>query len=131
MSDSEFWTQANQPRQWPGRGPVVARPIPQVAQPAPPDVTAAEPVDYLMGMSMDEYAASRTSMPVANDFGLVRENTSGFPDAADLKGSATALAALTNPYRVHERPGHAPRERGVDAAALPTSIAGIPCRGTN
>jgi hypothetical protein len=126
MADNEsFWAKAERPT------PLIMRRRRQAAAlaaqpPAEPSAAEVEPVDYTM--DLEQYAAQR-NVPEVNDFGAVKENTSGFPDAADLKGSATAMAAMVNPYRRHERPGETPRQRGIPAN-LVESQAGITGRGT-
>jgi hypothetical protein len=69
--------------------------------PAEPAVTVPYEVDYTMDLG--SYAEQRAALGVktANDFGVVRPNESGFMNAEDLAGSATAMAALANPYRKH------------------------------
>lgn len=131
MSENFWQDAARRPGYgWMDRGRANTARFNAAHQPAPPDVTDPEPVDFLMGMSMDEYAAQSNSVPVANDFGLVKENTSGFADAKDLMQFAAEHRADINPYRVHERPGFAPRERGIPAANLPETSGGIRYRGT-
>lgn len=130
-----FWASARPPKRgWMARGEQATAAFNAAQAPAEPDVTAVEPTDYLMGMSMAEYAEQRSSMPVVNDFGLVKENTSGFPDAADLKLSAEQMAAMTNPYRVHDTTGYEVRQPGIPADQLPEglgeSLGGTRARGT-
>jgi hypothetical protein len=131
MTNDDFWADARlvTGRSWLDRGRANTARFNAAHAPAPPEVTTAEPTDYLMGMSMDDYAQQRSSMPVANDFGLVEENMSGFADAKDLMvSSATELAAATNPYRIHPNTGYEVRQRGIPASQV-ESIGGITGRG--
>jgi hypothetical protein len=131
LPNTYFWTDTRpaDDRGWMGRGRANVARWNAAHAPAEPDVTAPEPTDYLMDMSLDDYAAQRSSMPVANDFGLIKENTSGFADAKDLMGSATALAAMTNPYRRHDWATQPGAPRGVPASSMPESLGGIRPRG--
>jgi hypothetical protein len=116
----DFWVQAKPPKQgWMGRGQANVARFNAAHVPAEPSAAEpVEPVDYLMNMSVDEYAAQRGNIPTVNDFGLVRENTSGFPDSADLRLNAQQAAELANPYRVHANTGYEERPRGIDASLV-------------
>lgn len=127
MSESnDYWTQADQVmhRGWLRRRPMPAPAEPNVVEPV-------EPVDFLMGMSVAEYAANRGSMPETNDFGVVRPNESGFPDVADTaSNSAAEQMAAANPYRRHSNTGfHPSSQRGIDASLVESLDGSITGRG--
>jgi hypothetical protein len=136
MTDpTNFWTdvtsaQANR-HDWVARGTRDLANWDAAHQP-PPDPEPATP-DVVADLDLIEYAQQRDALGIrsAGEFvGLDRrhvEDSSGFPNAGD-RLTREQLAAMTNPYRVHQRPGEAPRQRGIDASMV-ESLGGLRGRG--
>ena len=129
---SSFWTDARPAdRGWMARGRANAARYYAPQEPAEP-----EPVvpgdDSIGALDLAAYAQVRDQLGIrsASDFaGLDRRvNESGFLDAVDLMGSATALAEAVNPYRVHDTTGYEVRQRGIPASQV-QSLGGITGRG--
>ena len=133
MTDStEFWTTARRPRGWMDRAAAKADEWRAAREPAPEPESVVSGDDSIGALDLAAYAQVRDQLGIrsASDFaGLDRRvNESGFPNAADLKGSATALAEAVNPYRVHDETGYEVRQRGIPASQV-ESLGGINGRG--
>jgi hypothetical protein len=131
--ETSFWTNArpHQGHGWMDRGRANSARYDEAHQPAPePEPITAEP-DAVAGLDLQQYAAQRAALGVrsATEFVGLNRNASGFPDAADSILTSEQRAQLGLGHLNHERPGPEPRPRGITAAAMPTSLGGIPMRG--
>lgn len=143
-NEAAFWTSARPAadRGWMAKGRANVNAYYEAHQPAPEPAPVSPDSDAVAGLSigsMAEYAAARDQLigirPSSEFVGLdgvhLSDAASGFPSVADTSfNSAAELMAATNPYRRWERPGEAPRERGIPASLVESQDGQHRGRGT-
>jgi hypothetical protein len=133
MSENFWQDAARRPGYgWMDRGRANADAWHSAHQPAPEPEPEPEPMS-IGSMDLTAYAQMRSSLGVrsASEFvGMGPDDGSGFPSAGDRSFTKEQREALPDlAARTHDRPGYAPRQRGIDAS-LVESIGGIRGRGT-